>query len=67
MTVILQPTRPVVGVQASFAQCYRGDNVAVANSYCEESEKPDPSHAVCTGRPCSPRFVSTFLWKPSKF
>ncbi|XP_013418556.1 ADAMTS-like protein 2 [Lingula anatina] len=49
------------GLQSTYAQCQRKNGMVVEDANCDETKRPEPTHAVCFGKPCYARWVEG-LW-----
>ncbi|XP_039770285.1 ADAMTS-like protein 2 [Ornithorhynchus anatinus] len=47
------------GISTSYAMCVRYDGVEVEEAYCDALTRPEPTHELCTGRDCQPRWETS--------
>ncbi|XP_044295206.1 ADAMTS-like protein 2 [Varanus komodoensis] len=47
------------GISASYAMCVRYDGVEVDDGYCDALTRPEPTHELCAGRDCQPRWETS--------
>ncbi|NWU25247.1 ATL2 protein, partial [Dyaphorophyia castanea] len=47
------------GISTSYAMCVRYDGVEVDESHCDALTRPEPTHELCTGRDCQPRWETS--------
>ncbi|XP_076018477.1 ADAMTS-like protein 2 isoform X2 [Genypterus blacodes] len=47
------------GISASYALCVRYDGTEVDDSYCDSLTRPEPTHELCTGKECPPRWETS--------
>uniref|UniRef100_A0A8D2JEU5 PLAC domain-containing protein n=1 Tax=Varanus komodoensis TaxID=61221 RepID=A0A8D2JEU5_VARKO len=46
-------------ISASYAMCVRYDGVEVDDGYCDALTRPEPTHELCAGRDCQPRWETS--------
>uniref|UniRef100_A0A3Q3IKL8 PLAC domain-containing protein n=1 Tax=Monopterus albus TaxID=43700 RepID=A0A3Q3IKL8_MONAL len=47
------------GITTSYALCVRYDGAEVDDTYCDSLTRPEPTHELCTGKECPPRWETS--------
>ncbi|XP_066517793.1 ADAMTS-like protein 2 [Hoplias malabaricus] len=47
------------GISSSYALCVKSDGSEVEESYCDALTRPEPTHELCTGKECPPRWETS--------